>query len=339
MGLLYNWSHLEIRILRLRDLQHFFTLLFFHAIASSISSHCDLMQAHFSRQHEIGELAKLNRKFSLEHRMDLKKYVRYAGAILLIRNTATSYLPMAYSVFLVLRTVVFSHSPTQHLPVITYFHYPKGYETWQVQLALNAFATYFYVMNTIFGSVIVMSNYFLGHISWYQLSLCVRYVRQLDAIESWEQARLHRLMNCVIKYHQHIMIHHSKFIRLSRVSILAYTFSCTFQLCTYIYSIIEMRKVKFIIQMVFTLILLYAFSSYGQKIVDEGERVRECLYDCEWVGRPLWFQKNLLIIMSRTLSSTEINCYGLLAINRLRFSKTLQAAYTYFNFLKGTVIQ
>ncbi|RZF36320.1 hypothetical protein LSTR_LSTR006584 [Laodelphax striatellus] len=340
MGLHSDWNKVESRILWLRDLQSFLLIqLFFCMLGKrswTLELFCDLMDEHYSRQHEIGEFCEVNRTFRLANSLNVKTYCRNFLAVLTIRNSAFSYVPMAYSVFLVIAVIIGdNYSQLQQLPIITYFHYPQEYASWQLQFALNIFATYFYVVNTVLGFVFLISNLLILHNTWYQFGLFTEYLRELNRM-NLEEARLRYLMNRVIRYHQTILSMHSRYGKLCRMPILIFNFSITFQICTYIYSIIELRKSRFLIQLIFALMLLYAFSSYGQRVVDVGERSSNFLYEIRWTEKPDWYQKHLLLMLTRSANSMELHFFGLMSVKRTLFTKVLQAAYTYFNFLKGT---
>ncbi|XP_039291406.1 uncharacterized protein LOC120353035 isoform X2 [Nilaparvata lugens] len=272
MGLHSDWNQVERRILWLRDLQSFLLMLLFFCMLGNrgwtLDKFCAIMDEHYSRRHEITEFDDINRTFRLTNNLNVKAYCRNFLTVLLIRNAAISYLPMAYTVFLVITSILGgNYSQLDHLPVITYFFYPHGYISWQLQFVLNIFATYFYVMNTVFGYVFISSNFFILHNTWYQFGLFTEYLRELDKLDL-EERQLRRMMNRVIKYHQVILKIHASYGQLCRMPILIFNFSMTFQICTYIYSIIELRKARFLIQLIFALMLLYGFSSYGQKVVD-----------------------------------------------------------------------
>ncbi|XP_039284832.1 odorant receptor 85f-like [Nilaparvata lugens] len=144
------------------------------------------------------------------------------------------------------------------------------------------------------------------------------------------------MMKQLTAYHQTILRIHSSFDEHCRFLIFGFSFAVTFQACTYIYSIVEMRESKYVIQLSFALVLLYAFSIYGQKIVDAGELVNQSIYECNWTEKPLWYKKHLLIMLIRSSQSIEFHCFELVSVKNTFFMKVLQTTYTYFNFLKDT---
>ncbi|XP_075233331.1 odorant receptor 56a-like [Lycorma delicatula] len=84
----------------------------------------------------------------------------------------------------------------------------------------------------------------------------------------------------------------------------------------------------------FEALVLYLYCSDGQKIIDEHDKLRQCLAECSWVDKPQWFKKMLLIMMIRSTAPFHIKPFGLYVINAENFVNVLKASYSYFNLIR-----
>ncbi|XP_039285491.1 uncharacterized protein LOC120351647 [Nilaparvata lugens] len=130
MSMSSKWHDLESRILCLRDLQSLLLILIYFIIMGQdgrvLEKFCDIMDEQFSGRIEIQQFDEINRNFRVANSLNVKKYCRNFLIFLLVRNSAMAFVPMIYSILLVISAVMKDdYEKLNHLPVIINFHYPE----------------------------------------------------------------------------------------------------------------------------------------------------------------------------------------------------------------------
>ncbi|XP_075236450.1 uncharacterized protein LOC142333312 [Lycorma delicatula] len=81
--------------------------------------------------------------------------------------------------------------------------------------------------------------------------------------------------------------------------------------------------------------LIYIFDNSGEQINTEWENLRDSIYACNWINKPEWFKKMLLIMMTRNNRPIEVKPYGLFVLNLRNFSASINAIYSFYNILNN----
>ncbi|XP_075221382.1 odorant receptor Or2-like isoform X2 [Lycorma delicatula] len=79
--------------------------------------------------------------------------------------------------------------------------------------------------------------------------------------------------------------------------------------------------------------MTYLLDATGEKVITEGETLRNALYEFSWVDKPEWLKKSLLIIMGQSNRPVEIKPFRLHVLNLKNFAMAINAAYSYYNLL------
>ncbi|XP_075235889.1 uncharacterized protein LOC142333006 isoform X2 [Lycorma delicatula] len=82
-----------------------------------------------------------------------------------------------------------------------------------------------------------------------------------------------------------------------------------------------------------TLCLSIGYACLSVYSLVKWENLRNVLYDCQWINKPTWFKKMLLIMMTQNNKKIEIKPFGITALNLNNFAVSINAVYTYFNVL------
>ncbi|XP_022196952.2 putative odorant receptor 19b [Nilaparvata lugens] len=92
-------------------------------------------------------------------------------------------------------------------------------------------------------------------------------------------------------------------------------------------------KIKYGIMLITLVLVEFIFSESGQRLQDEGEQLRLALYECNWIGKPVWFTKVLQILMIRNNNSPKLGLLNLFTLNRNNVTVVIRGAYSYFSLL------
>ncbi|XP_075235887.1 odorant receptor coreceptor-like isoform X1 [Lycorma delicatula] len=107
--------------------------------------------------------------------------------------------------------------------------------------------------------------------------------------------------------------------------------------CLSVYSLVKksslISKLTEVPYCAFLFYLIYLFDVRGERMTTEWENLRNVLYDCQWINKPTWFKKMLLIMMTQNNKKIEIKPFGITALNLNNFAVSINAVYTYFNVL------
>ncbi|XP_039285867.1 uncharacterized protein LOC120351765 [Nilaparvata lugens] len=109
-----------------------------------------------------------------------------------------------------------------------------------------------------------------------------------------------------------------------------------FQLCLAIFCIVKVDlifKIKYGFAFFTVLLMSFIYCEKGQSLENEGEDLRDALYSCNWVGKPDWFCRSLMILMIQNNQIPKIETFGILTLNRKNLRGIMQAVYSYFNLL------
>ncbi|RZF42906.1 hypothetical protein LSTR_LSTR003622 [Laodelphax striatellus] len=148
--------------------------------------------------------------------------------------------------------------------------------------------------------------------------------------------KLKVLFNDICEHHQYIfrkieILNDGYRYRLFYVN----TFTCL-QLCFALFCLQKGdlgSKVRYGVLSAAIILTNYVFSENGQRLENEGEKLREAFFDCCWTGKPHWLKSSLLILLTRMTKSPKIQAYGIFTLNKNNLKIVVQAAYSYYNFL------
>ncbi|XP_039279074.1 odorant receptor 4-like isoform X1 [Nilaparvata lugens] len=101
----------------------------------------------------------------------------------------------------------------------------------------------------------------------------------------------------------------------------------------------KVLKLKYRILAIPILFSFGMFCYYGQGIGNEDEEMRKAVLHCSWERKPLWFKKDLLLILTRLNKPLEIKPLGLYVLNLRNFAVILNASYSYYNLLHTTELK
>ncbi|XP_039282053.1 uncharacterized protein LOC111045191 isoform X3 [Nilaparvata lugens] len=92
-------------------------------------------------------------------------------------------------------------------------------------------------------------------------------------------------------------------------------------------------KIKYGLMVITIALLEFIFSENGQRLQDEGEELRQALYQCDWIGKPAWFTKVFQILMIRNNNLPKVGLLNLFTLNRNNVTVVIRGAYSYFSLL------
>ncbi|XP_039275535.1 uncharacterized protein LOC120349446 [Nilaparvata lugens] len=96
-----------------------------------------------------------------------------------------------------------------------------------------------------------------------------------------------------------------------------------------------LQRIRYAIMMIPLLFMLIAYSEYGQRIENQGNKMRLALHNFPWQGKPKWVQSTLRILMIRSNMPPQVSsAYNFFKQNRENMSKLMKLAYSYFNLLE-----
>ncbi|XP_075236432.1 odorant receptor 43a-like [Lycorma delicatula] len=93
-------------------------------------------------------------------------------------------------------------------------------------------------------------------------------------------------------------------------------------------------KIGYFISALSEILILYAYCTNGQKIINESDELRRAMGECPWLDKPLWFKKMLLLMMTKAQATLQIKPFGLYVVCLNNFVGILNGAYSYFNLLR-----
>ncbi|XP_039286398.1 uncharacterized protein LOC120351843 [Nilaparvata lugens] len=80
-----------------------------------------------------------------------------------------------------------------------------------------------------------------------------------------------------------------------------------------------------------TLLLLVYY--IGQRVTNQNDLFRRGLAKLQWIGKPIWFKRTLLIMMIKANTDIEIKPYSLYVLNLTSYKDIMKAAFTYGNIM------
>ncbi|XP_022187581.2 uncharacterized protein LOC111046367 [Nilaparvata lugens] len=113
------------------------------------------------------------------------------------------------------------------------------------------------------------------------------------------------------------------------------TFIC-FHLCLAIFCMVKvdlLYKIKYGVSIFAITIISFMYSENGQRLENEGENLRLALYSCSWIGKPSWFCRSLLILVTQNNRIPKLETFKIFTLNRNNLKVVMQAAYSYFSVL------
>ncbi|XP_039292574.1 uncharacterized protein LOC120353339 [Nilaparvata lugens] len=137
--------------------------------------------------------------------------------------------------------------------------------------------------------------------------------------ENDRKNRLKALFNDICEHHQYIfrkidILNDGYRYRLFYVN----TFTCL-QLCFALFCLQKGdlgSKVRYGLLSAAVILTNYVFSENGQRLENEGEKLREAFFDCSWIGKPHWLKSSLVILLTRMTKSPKIHSYGIFTLNK-----------------------
>ncbi|RZF47990.1 hypothetical protein LSTR_LSTR002056, partial [Laodelphax striatellus] len=149
----------------------------------------------------------------------------------------------------------------------------------------------------------------------------VRILREnIEGKDCEEESDLKKLMTHVTKHHQ-IIFRKVKILNSGLRFRLLYfnAFSCL-QICLSIFSFMKGEatlKIKHGLVILGMIFNSFFFCDLGQKLQDEGEKIRlDLFYGSKWVGCPNWLIKMLFVMMLQSNNLPKIGLYNVFTLNR-----------------------
>ncbi|XP_039287170.1 uncharacterized protein LOC120351969 isoform X2 [Nilaparvata lugens] len=164
-------------------------------------------------------------------------------------------------------------------------------------------------------------------------------VRNIEGKDCEQQSNLKALMTHVTKHHQ-IIFRKVKILNSGLRFRLLYfnAFSCL-QICLSIFSFMRGEatfKIKHGLVILGMILNSFFCCDLGQKLQDEGERIRlDLFYGSKWMGSPNWLLRMLLVMMLQSNNLPKIGLYNVFTLNRNNLRVIIQAAYSYLNLLNN----
>ncbi|XP_039287262.1 uncharacterized protein LOC120351979 [Nilaparvata lugens] len=123
-----------------------------------------------------------------------------------------------------------------------------------------------------------------------------------------------------------IFVHHQLIYKKTRMInkgvdfiVMYYNPFICFQLCLAIFCIVKLdflSKIKYGFAFFTVLLMSFIYCEKGQSLETEGEELRNTLYSCNWIGKPSWFSRSLMILMIQNNRIPKIEAFGVLQLNR-----------------------
>ncbi|RZF47688.1 hypothetical protein LSTR_LSTR005705 [Laodelphax striatellus] len=109
--------------------------------------------------------------------------------------------------------------------------------------------------------------------------------------------------------------------------------------CIYLYIFVKTDMVVIRIftfcYVIFSFFLVFFYCHCGQNIINRNEDVRRRLSEVAWMNRPKWFQRALILMITRSNAEVHLKPYGLYVLNHATFTNILNVSYTSSNVLKA----
>ncbi|RZF41335.1 hypothetical protein LSTR_LSTR000049 [Laodelphax striatellus] len=109
------------------------------------------------------------------------------------------------------------------------------------------------------------------------------------------------------------------------------------QMCLFILFVIEMNemvaRIKYTVLGIIVFSISVSASKMGQDLADQGERLRLKIYQSEWIDKPVWLQKYILLMITRASRNMEMKPYGLYVLDMSSVTNVVKGTYTYFNLV------
>ncbi|XP_039280700.1 uncharacterized protein LOC111054017 [Nilaparvata lugens] len=109
--------------------------------------------------------------------------------------------------------------------------------------------------------------------------------------------------------------------------------------CVYLYLFVKTNVVVIRIFafcfVTFSSFLVFFYCHCGQNIINKNEDVRIRLAEVSWINRPKWFQRALILMITRSNAEVHLKPYGIYVLNHAMFTNILNLSYSSSNVLKA----
>ncbi|RZF36665.1 hypothetical protein LSTR_LSTR012751 [Laodelphax striatellus] len=303
-------------------------------------------------QHATSEAKK---KIIREANDFLKYHSVFAVRAFTFMFTFAAVIPMIQVIIIVLKSLL-KQEPIQKLPFVIFLYMPEGFRSPLVYLATQMVAftwygiamlmwgigykIYLIAMKCICAEMQLLSQSLME----LDTALITNKVEQhLDAlgedlvIGAENNARLKRYLQKIIRHHQDIIKSMKMLNNEFQLTIIIFINIYSLQLCLYIIFIMKMplivHRIKYLFVYVVVLFIQLQWATFGQNLINNGDRLRLALYESSWINKPLWMKKSLLIMMARAEQPLEFKPYGLYVLDKQYMANLFKATYTYVNLV------
>ncbi|XP_039277431.1 uncharacterized protein LOC111045943 [Nilaparvata lugens] len=262
-------------------------------------------------------------------------------------------IPLLQVIIVVMKSVL-KQEPMLKLPFVIFLYMPEGFRSPLVYLATQMVAFTWYGLAMLMWGIgykifliamkCICAEMQLLSQSLMELDTALmtnRVEQHLDAIGedlvigAENNVRLKRYLQKIIRHHQDIIKSMKLLNNEFQLTIIIFINIYSLQLCLYIIFILKMpeivHRIKYLFVYVVVLFIQLQWATYGQDLINNGDRLRLALYESSWINKPLWMKKSLLIMMARAEQPLEFKPYGLYVLDKQYMANLFKATYTYVN--------
>ncbi|XP_039277920.1 uncharacterized protein LOC120350023 [Nilaparvata lugens] len=340
-----QWKDFMLRILSIKEFNTTLFAMFGYLSMNFEVAHLDRMiDMHFRR------MKNMQGNKIIETR-DLRKrgFERIASRIFMTIFLSASILPYFQGVLLAVKNGT-KDLNFEKLPYIIYTHYPDTMRTVPIYLTILTTQFLWYGLMLIQWYRLYKSYFVSALCLITEMELLVVALNDLDEkdkntngnvnfnkIEKTSNNSLDKYMAALVKEH-HIICRGLKTLNTGASCMnLGFYNVFALQMCLYILFVIEMDEMVARIKYTVTGIIVFSISisgsKIGQDVADQGERLRLAMYQSEWIDKPVWLQKFILLMITRASRNMEMKPYGLYVLNMSSVTNVVKGTYTYFNLV------
>ncbi|KAG6441258.1 hypothetical protein O3G_MSEX001756 [Manduca sexta] len=145
----------------------------------------------------------------------------------------------------------------------------------------------------------------------------------------------------ILLHYEEIIIFSNKILNIFGGALLYQFLVSGWIICTTAYRIVNihpasMEFVSMIMYMCCILTEIFLFCFFGNEVTHESERLKESVYEMNWLEIPLKYRRTLIIFMERIKRPIDPMAGAIIPLSNSTFLSVVKSSYTFYTFLKNT---
>ncbi|XP_039275533.1 uncharacterized protein LOC120349444 [Nilaparvata lugens] len=340
-GLLHEWENFMMRVSVLNDITLVISLLCYWNFMGDMHILFGVIKRYRNALHNNSSFENINRRY-LESLEKIDDYMEIGVRFYVIFHFVFMSVPISAVAYKVVKSE--QQIDYRRMPQLWYFHYPASLQRVTLfHYCCGNLLIYFALLAALIFSLVLLHAIYLSIYSlvssfdylilcmleWDQMSTDI--VTKLHnesmnpSTHKFYELRLRYGLCEIIVFHQNLCRETNNMNKGLQRILLIFINSCAIQMCLGFFSLTEGDDniLKYLTFSTCVLIFLTFICGFGQMIKNKVNILRVTLAQFEWVDKPEYYKKSLLVMITYAARDLEINPYGLYSLDMQTFTKSV----------------